>query len=572
MNYINKDFKESLDFFKLVSDELYKTNQGVKLISIGDIKIKNSITKSNIIAKNLYFFAEGGSGSVYFVQSITNMTDGSVYKIHSDLNHMNIENDTSTYIRTLKIGDQTLKLIFEVRRFCNPVIGNSLYNNPDDYSKLLKGYLLSQNGEDRYRSIYYIDVDSWFPPITSRSSGNIIRARELTPLTASARLKPEELKVPARMGEAVREFDRAKISMDDDSLFAYCNSGSIVAYRIITKQDLEEFRKNPYTTSLKICEDYPIFTKDDFDNIGELEIPLVDKSCLFVGLGSANSGIITSLGRSTYIGTDITLIDFDRVETKNLRNQLYTKYSCGRYKVDAMKDIITKMIVDTISVKPYYEKFQKVNLEYDKYKYIFCGLDSIEARQELFDSIMDKKIKGHYLIDTRYIDQESSLYFIDLTNLDEVKYYKTNLDADAELLSKVEQPKRFLTDAEKHTYMNRMISGECRYLATTLIRPWLDDQTLKTSIGNMCVGSRVADHAGLRCGSPECKEFLRSCLDKVKVPEESTCVKQNIIGIYNFTGAYVYQLIKELETKNKKLATHVELACDTIPQAMVVRK
>lgn len=561
------NIKESLEFFNKMKEALDDGHESIKLAYVDTITIKNVITKKNMVMNDIYFFAGNSNSGIYFVRSIQDVKENKLYKIHNDLEHVNISDSYEPYTRKLTIDGVTSEYVFKVAPFCNPITGHSLYNNTDTYTKLLKGFLLQQNHNSRYRSPQFIDIEAVFRRFVSRYNETIL-PKQVTPIAAVARLRPDIISDTVKYLEKLKEIAS---QMKDDDVFAYTNyiDGSTNEYRIVTQQQLKEYNERGFNARIRISKDYPIFTKDDLKN-ATTNIPLVEKDCLFIGLGSANSGIITSLGRSLYMGEQITLIDPDIIEEKNLRNQLYRATDLRRYKSDAMYDLIKLMSSERREIDKYAKEFQQIPLTYRKYKYIFCGLDTIKTRQELLDQILKGNIKGDYLIDTRYFDQTSSIYFIDLNDKEQVDYYKYNLDVDGDILSKEVVKKVSLSKERINQIMPEIIKDKCAHYTTTLIRPNTDDKSeVGYGTGKLC-GSPI--RRSWTCGCAECRAFVQKSLEQVRLPEQSTCLKQNIIGIYNYTGAYVYQIIKTIEDYNKKVATHVELACETVPQAMIIRK
>lgn len=561
------NIKESLEFFNKMKEALDDEHENIKLAYVDTITVKNVITKKNMVMNDIYFVAKDNGSIIYFVRSIQDVKENKLYIIHNDLEHVNISDSYGTYTRKLTIDGVTSDYVFNIAPFCNPITGHSLYNNTDTYTKLLKGFLYQQNHNSRYRRPQFIDIEGVFCRFIGRNDETIL-PKQVTPIVAVARLRPDNISDPVKYLENLREIAS---QMKDDDVFAYTSyiDGFANEYRIVTQQQLEEYNERGFNARVRISKDYPIFTKDDLKNV-TTDIPLTEKDCLFIGLGSANSGIITSLGRSLYMGEQITLIDPDIIEEKNLRNQLYRTSDLRRYKSDAMYDLIKLMSSERREIDKYRMEFQQVPLAYRKYKYIFCGLDTIKTRQELLDQILKGNINGDYLIDTRYFDQTSSIYFIDLNDKEQVDYYKYNLDVDGDILSKEVANKMPLSKERINQIIPEMIRNRCAFYATTLIRPNIDD---KSEVGygedNLC-GSMT--RRGWLCGCADCRAFIQKSLEQVRIPSQSTCLKQNIIGIYNYTGAYVYQIIKTIEDYNKKVATHVELACETVPQSMIIRK
>lgn len=560
-----ESIEDSLSFFENLRKELEENDDPFKLIYIDSITITNYLTKKRQTMKDLFFWVQDRCSSVQFVCKIEDCQTKKVYQVHNDLNHMNICPSDTVEEQWLTTSEGKKRYRIYSKTFCNPVLGTSLYKEPETYSKLLKGYLLSQNREDRYRSIYSPDIEG-MGSMFCDGDGNFIFPKDVTPLTAVLKVRPANMR-ESHIAKGYSELQNISSRMKDDELYAFVvqRDTRVARYRVVSNDAIKEFENDKFNSQFIIVEGYPTFTKAQLLK-EEVDIPLEKRDALVIGVGSANSGVLSSLGRSNYI-TTYTLVDPDQVEEKNLRNQLYDKFDVFRSKVQAMKNILLNMSTTTRDIESYATFFQSSPLRFKEFKYIFCGLDSIKARQELLQYILDNKIKGKYLIDTRYNDQTSSIYFIDLTNKDEVELYKQMLDADGELLKDTRPEPEPFSEEEMERIALDMIDGRCAALSDKYIRACLGDGEYGVRTNNLC------SHCGHKgCGSPSCKHYIKEALSKCRKPVETTCLKQNIIGIYNYTGAYVYQILKEIETKNTKSETYIELACETVPQSMVIRK
>lgn len=97
-----------------------------------------------------------------------------------------------------------------------------------------------------------------------------------------------------------------------------------------------------------------------------------------VGCGSVGSSIAENLAR--YGITNITLWDFDKVESHNIVNQMFTNKHIGMSKVEALKDIIVEINPDAeshIELKPEGWNGQMLT------GYVFLAVDNIEIRKEI---------------------------------------------------------------------------------------------------------------------------------------------------------------------------------------------
>lgn len=103
-----------------------------------------------------------------------------------------------------------------------------------------------------------------------------------------------------------------------------------------------------------------------------------------VGCGSVGSTIAENLARCGV--TKMTLWDFDKVEPHNIANQMFRQQDVGKFKVDALKDILSDINPDIID---------EIELKTDGWKgklmsgYIFLCVDSIELRREIVEKHMD---------------------------------------------------------------------------------------------------------------------------------------------------------------------------------------
>jgi molybdopterin/thiamine biosynthesis adenylyltransferase len=106
--------------------------------------------------------------------------------------------------------------------------------------------------------------------------------------------------------------------------------------------------------------------------------PKEDQSVLIGGAGGIGSWLSFFLSK---IGYNIYLFDFDTVEEHNLGGQLFMKDAIGKYKVDAIQDILEKFGCGKISTFKEEVKLGKTS----SHKYCFSAFDNMAARRELFD-------------------------------------------------------------------------------------------------------------------------------------------------------------------------------------------
>lgn len=121
-----------------------------------------------------------------------------------------------------------------------------------------------------------------------------------------------------------------------------------------------------------------------------------------IGCGSVGSTVAELLAR--YGLKDITLYDFDEVETKNIANQMFTVKDIGKPKVDAVAEHLVNInpeMADTLKLAPKGYINQKLN------GYIFLCVDNIELRRKIVEAnMMNPNIKAMFDFRTRLTDAQ----------------------------------------------------------------------------------------------------------------------------------------------------------------------
>lgn len=105
--------------------------------------------------------------------------------------------------------------------------------------------------------------------------------------------------------------------------------------------------------------------------------------CHIIGCGSVGSTVAENLVRCGV--TNLTLWDFDKVESKNIVNQMFRDSDIGRPKTEALRDILVEINPDvSTSVVLKSEGWQGENVS----GYIFLAVDSIELRKKILEKHM----------------------------------------------------------------------------------------------------------------------------------------------------------------------------------------
>lgn len=131
---------------------------------------------------------------------------------------------------------------------------------------------------------------------------------------------------------------------------------------------------------------------------------LVSNHLVLIGTGTFGS-IFSFIFLKKYAIKKLTLIDPDKVTTRNLNNQIYSKKHLGKYKVDVLKEILSYHY-PSLKIESYPQKFQDVDLK-TKNSLVIDAVDNLgviqyflinqkEAKEYLFAKI--REIKAILLI------------------------------------------------------------------------------------------------------------------------------------------------------------------------------
>jgi hypothetical protein len=109
-----------------------------------------------------------------------------------------------------------------------------------------------------------------------------------------------------------------------------------------------------------------------------------------IGCGAIGSTVAENLVRFGL--TKITLYDFDRVEDKNIANQIYTSKDIGMYKVDALARYLMDINPDLKgNLRVVKEGYTNQRLS----GYVFLAVDNIDLRRQICEANQDNRyIKG----------------------------------------------------------------------------------------------------------------------------------------------------------------------------------
>lgn len=530
----------------------YQSDGKLKYVKIDKVKIRNNVTRCQNLVRDIFMFATSENSCKPYTVLAIQKGNNKMYISHFDITHWNMQFDIEKYY----IGND---IIF-YHNFCNPVLQCHIWRNPETAGKILKGNLMEGNPNDRYRTPRSVDQDKNCEPL-HYIDGIMIKPKDTLiqffSLSKDGTMDKNKTTV----------YNDLQKELEADHNKVYCYCAPFTGLRL-TDWSRRIINKNDIGTKWIISDYYRQYDYRDIGEQIEIEPDHIDITC--VGCGSAGANIVEQVGRLNYF-KDYLLVDFDTIEKKNLRNQPYNINDIGALKVTALKSDLY-YINGQYNIRAERKKYEEVFWTQYKSKYIISGFDTIVCRLGLLKKVMEGQIKTEYIIDARYDGLNASLFFIDTSDENQMKYYYDLLIADGEEFEKnkelpvsewtMEALKKYCTDKD-------IVYSKCAEFAQ------------KLGIGNgdntVCFCTGDANGNTLGCRTDDCWNCLMKAVRKAELPmpvehKESTCIAENIIHIYKLVSAWVVSNIRSIETDNKKLFTHVEITTEPLPNAMILRK
>lgn len=376
----------------------------IHYVYVPKIKGRHGFTGRMDVIEDCYFIwlERGDYSKPYFLLNIYT-GDETIY-IHRDFDHPNVSRSVGSF----HIPNTPFTLNF--LNICTP-LGHIIYNDPLA-ADIIASQMSGHNKQSPLRSCRLTGYDN--------DDLRINRADLMSKATSN----PIELITGTNyMGSSLAAMVEFRRNIQKEGYYI--------------KPKAEEYYKfvKELPSPETISEYYPVFSTEELRKIVG-KIPREHFDVGVFGCGSANSGIIYQLSRCNMFNKFL-LLDFDRVELKNIRNQIYTNHSVGSNKTYAMSNYV--LGTDTTPnrdrvVRRIDDRVENKDFTSYVFDYLLVGFDNIEAREVVLNKIKSGEIKTKYLVDTRYQGLTSSLYFIDVNRDEQLKFYEEQLLEDKKLL------------------------------------------------------------------------------------------------------------------------------------------
>ena len=154
-----------------------------------------------------------------------------------------------------------------------------------------------------------------------------------------------------------------------------------------------------------------------------IDITKLSKCCItIIGAGSIGSFTALTLAKMG-VGT-IKIFDGDGVTTTNLSSQFFRNKDVGKFKVDAIKEIIEEF--SECKVIPINQFYKNRALS----EYVIVATDSMESRRVIWEQF-NKQPKAQYLIEARMGAELAKVYTIK-NKYNDFNFYIETLHSDAQ--------------------------------------------------------------------------------------------------------------------------------------------
>jgi len=176
---------------------------------------------------------------------------------------------------------------------------------------------------------------------------------------------------------------------------------------------------------------------DYIRQLGLLNPSHIDKkSVTLIGCGATGSYVALALaqlgwGNSPMGQGILRAFDGDKVEEHNLCNQIYEPSQVGRYKAEALKEIILRKC--GFEIEAYNEMVdENTDRKLIQSNYVFLLTDTMLSRKEIFEKFLKFSLKTDLVIETRMGLRDGRVYAFNPNSIDQKESWVNTLYSDEE--------------------------------------------------------------------------------------------------------------------------------------------
>lgn len=142
-----------------------------------------------------------------------------------------------------------------------------------------------------------------------------------------------------------------------------------------------------------------------------------------IGAGAIGSFTVLALAKMGF--EDITVFDFDKIEVENMNCQFYRFKDIGKFKVDALKELVhdfTGVTISTVADRYVGGKpFKGI---------VITAVDSMAARKLVWENHKEIAVGTKFIVDPRMGAEVAMLYTMNPLSLEDIASYEKTLYTD----------------------------------------------------------------------------------------------------------------------------------------------
>jgi len=164
----------------------------------------------------------------------------------------------------------------------------------------------------------------------------------------------------------------------------------------------------------------------NFDQQDELFDPALARPVTVIGAGSVGGEVVVKLSQIGAV--NIQVWDNDDVASHNIPMSVYRIKDLGRYKVDALKEIVREK--SGIEIRTHLKNWTRQPLRDS----VICCVDSMDVRCDVWGIVRDNPLIDVF-IDTRIAKEFVVVYAINPTDPVQIAFYESRLYSSSEAVT-----------------------------------------------------------------------------------------------------------------------------------------
>jgi molybdopterin/thiamine biosynthesis adenylyltransferase len=156
--------------------------------------------------------------------------------------------------------------------------------------------------------------------------------------------------------------------------------------------------------------------------INLIPMSILEEPITIVGAGAVGSFTTLSLAKMGF--TNITVFDFDKIDVENMNCQFYRFKDIGRYKVEALQDLVEDFTRVEINARN--ELYQTGTFK----GIVVSAVDSMKVRKTIWDNHKEISFQTKLIVDPRMAAEYALIYAVKPMDIKDFDSYEKALYTD----------------------------------------------------------------------------------------------------------------------------------------------